>query len=72
MRTTVGANWNIVALADLCGSIVERYVYTPYGEQTPLRGRAHCCFGCRGITLRGWWVARPAELTRWQVNHDLQ
>ena len=26
------ANWNVVALTDLGGSVVERYVYTPYGE----------------------------------------
>lgn len=25
------ANWNVVALTDLGGSVVERYVYTPYG-----------------------------------------
>jgi RHS repeat-associated protein len=28
------ANWNVTGLTDLGGSIVERYVYTPYGELT--------------------------------------
>jgi len=28
------ANWNVIALTDLGGSIVERNVYTPYGEVT--------------------------------------
>ena len=28
------ANWNVVALTDLGGSVVERYVYTPYGQVT--------------------------------------
>ena len=26
------ANWNVIALTDLGGSVVERYIYTPYGE----------------------------------------
>ncbi|MEK6675041.1 MAG: RHS repeat-associated core domain-containing protein [Planctomycetota bacterium] len=28
------ANWNVIALTDLGGSVVERYVYTPYGQVT--------------------------------------
>jgi len=28
------ANWNVIALTDLGGSVVERNVYTPYGEVT--------------------------------------
>ncbi|MEK6675043.1 MAG: RHS repeat-associated core domain-containing protein, partial [Planctomycetota bacterium] len=28
------ANWNVIALTDLGGSVVERYVYKPYGEVT--------------------------------------
>ena len=28
------ANWNVIGLTDLGGSLVERYVYTPYGELT--------------------------------------
>ncbi|MBI4719431.1 MAG: hypothetical protein HY763_16670 [Planctomycetes bacterium] len=28
------ANWNIIAATDLGGAVVERYVYTPYGELT--------------------------------------
>jgi len=28
------ANWNVIGLTDLGGSVVERYVYTPYGEVT--------------------------------------
>ncbi|MGB2986229.1 MAG: RHS repeat-associated core domain-containing protein, partial [Phycisphaerae bacterium] len=28
------ANWNVIGLTDLGGSLVERYVYTPYGEIT--------------------------------------
>jgi len=26
------ANWNVVGLTDLGGSMAERHVYTPYGE----------------------------------------
>ena len=26
------ATWNVIALTDLGGSVVERYIYTPYGE----------------------------------------
>ena len=28
------ANWNVIALTDLGGSVVERYRYTPYGQMT--------------------------------------
>jgi len=28
------ANWNVIGLTDLGGRLVERYVYTPYGELT--------------------------------------
>jgi len=28
------ANWNVIGLTDLGGHLVERYVYTPYGELT--------------------------------------
>ena len=28
------ANWNVIAATDMGGSVVERYVYTPYGELT--------------------------------------
>ena len=28
------ANWNVIALTDLGGQVVERYSYTPYGELT--------------------------------------
>lgn len=28
------ANWNVIGLTDLAGNLVERYVYTPYGEIT--------------------------------------
>ncbi|MCH8253296.1 MAG: hypothetical protein IID36_12675, partial [Planctomycetes bacterium] len=31
-RTTGGANWNVIFLTDLGGSVVERYVYNPYGQ----------------------------------------
>ena len=27
-------NWNVGSLTDLCGSVVERYIYTPYGQVT--------------------------------------
>jgi len=33
-RTSGGSNWNVLALTDMGGSVVERYVYTPYGEVT--------------------------------------
>ena len=35
MRTTRGGNWNVIGLTDLGGHLVERYVYTPYGELRP-------------------------------------
>ena len=28
------ANWNVIALTDLGGNVVERYTYTPYGQMT--------------------------------------
>ena len=28
------ANWNVIALTDLGGHVVERYTYTPYGQMT--------------------------------------
>ena len=28
------ANWNVIALTDLGGSVVERYIYTPSGQLT--------------------------------------
>ena len=28
------ANWNVIALTDLGGNVVERYTYTPYGQPT--------------------------------------
>jgi RHS repeat-associated protein len=37
-QTTGGANWNVIALTDLGGSVVERYVYTPYGQVTVHQG----------------------------------
>jgi RHS repeat-associated protein len=30
------ANWNVTALVDTSGNVVERYVYSPYGTQTVL------------------------------------
>jgi len=33
-RTTGGANWNVIALTDQGGSVVERYLYKPYGQMT--------------------------------------
>jgi len=32
MRARGGANWNVIAVTDLGHHVVERYVYTPYGE----------------------------------------
>jgi RHS repeat-associated protein len=32
------ANWNVTALIDTSGNVVERYVYSPYGVQTVLSG----------------------------------
>ena len=28
------ANWNVIALTDIGGNVVERYTYTPYGQMT--------------------------------------
>jgi len=28
------ANWNVIALTDQGGSVVERYLYKPYGQMT--------------------------------------
>jgi len=33
-RMTAGANWNVIGLTDLGRHVVERSVYTPYGELT--------------------------------------
>ena len=43
MRATGGANWNIVGLTDLGGSVVERYVYTPYGQVSVHQGERDQC-----------------------------
>ncbi|MDD4890782.1 MAG: hypothetical protein PHU85_12735, partial [Phycisphaerae bacterium] len=32
------ANWNVTALVNPAGQVVERYVYSPYGERTVLNG----------------------------------
>jgi len=34
-------DWNVVALTDLAGSVVERYTYTPYGEVTVYQETAY-------------------------------
>jgi hypothetical protein len=34
MRKARHANWNVIGLTDLGGSLVERHVYRPYGEVT--------------------------------------
>ncbi|HNU46998.1 MAG TPA: RHS repeat-associated core domain-containing protein [Phycisphaerae bacterium] len=35
------ANWNVIALTDLGGSVVERYVYEPYGQVTVYQETAY-------------------------------
>ena len=32
------ANWNVVVLVNLSGGVVERYVYTPFGQVTIMNG----------------------------------
>jgi RHS repeat-associated protein len=32
MRATGGANWNVTAVSDLTGRVIERYWYSPYGQ----------------------------------------
>jgi len=36
-----GTNWNVIALTDLGGSVVERYVYEPYGQVTVYQETAY-------------------------------
>ena len=35
------ANWNVIGLTDLGGHLIERYVYTPYGELTVHQSRGY-------------------------------
>ena len=44
------ANWNVTALVDASGNVVERYVYTPYGTVTVLTPSS----GARGTSSYGW------------------
>ena len=39
-RATGGANFNVIALTDLAGRVVEQYSYKPYGEVTVDQSRA--------------------------------
>jgi len=44
------ANWNVTALVDASGNVVERYVYDPYGAVTVLTPS----WAARGTSLYGW------------------
>ncbi len=44
------ANWNVVALVNTSGAVVERYAYDPYGAATVLDG----AYGARGASSYGW------------------
>jgi RHS repeat-associated protein len=49
------ANWNVTALIDTSGNVVERYVYDPYGAVT---------------VLTPTWSARSASLYNWLYLHQ--
>jgi RHS repeat-associated protein len=49
------ANWNVTALIDTSGNVVERYVYDPYGAVT---------------VLTPSWGARAASLYNWLYLHQ--
>jgi YD repeat-containing protein len=44
------ANWNVTALVDAAGNVVERYVYNPFGAVAVLTPscRGHVCFSING------------------------
>jgi RHS repeat-associated protein len=44
------ANWNVTALLDTSGNVVERYVYDPYGAVSVLTPS----WGARGSSAYGW------------------
>ncbi len=44
------ANWNVVAVANPGGTVLERYVYEPYGKPAFLDGS----WGARGSSLYAW------------------
>jgi len=46
------ANWNITALADTSGAVIERFVYTPYGHSTVLD--ANFATDSDGVSDVGW------------------
>jgi RHS repeat-associated protein len=46
------ANWNVVALVDTAGAVVERYVYDPYGVRTVLTP----AYGARASSSYVWTV----------------
>ncbi len=45
-----GANWDVTALVDTSGDVVERYQYTPYGEVTVLHGNPTADRDGAGVT----------------------
>ncbi len=49
------ANWNVTALVNTSGQVMERYVYAPYGQATVLAPN---------------WLARASSLFRWQYLHQ--
>jgi RHS repeat-associated protein len=51
------ANWNVTALVDGSGAVVERYVYDPFGAQTVLTGG----FGSRSSSSYGWLYGFQGE-----------
>jgi len=60
------ANWNVIALTDLGGSVVERYVYTPYGQVTVHQETSYGDWdgdqpGRSGFARRLSWLAPLAD-----------
>jgi RHS repeat-associated protein len=45
------ANWNVTAVVDVSGNVLERYIYDPYGKATIL---APLDWSSRGTSLFGW------------------
>src|SRR6185437_2241327 len=50
LYVTQDANWNVTALIDASGNVVERYVYDPYGGVTVLTG----AWGSRTSSSYNW------------------
>jgi RHS repeat-associated protein len=60
------ANWNVTAIVDGSGNVVERYVYTPYGSVTVLTPS----WAARGASSYGWMYFFQGKRRDLTVNLD--